>query len=78
MEMIVNMHEAKTHLSRLANRALSGEEIIIARNGTPLLRLMPIGNTGKERKPGLSRGSATLSSDFADPLTDEMIQEFEK
>ena len=76
--MIVNMHEAKTHLSRLANRALSGEEIVIAKNGVPLFRLMPIDNTGKERKPGLSQGSASFSDDFTDPLSDDIVKEFEK
>lgn len=76
--MIVNMHEAKTHLSRLANRAISGEEIVIAKNGVPLLRLMPIGNTGKERKPGLSKGSASFSDDFTDPMSDDIVKEFEK
>lgn len=72
------MHEAKTHLSRLANRALFGEEIVIAKNGTPLFKLTPIENISKERKPGLSQGLAAYSDDFTDPLPNDIVKEFEK
>jgi prevent-host-death family protein len=50
----VNMHQAKTSLSRLVERALAGEEIVIARNGEPLVKLVPV---PKERKP---RGARAL------------------
>jgi prevent-host-death family protein len=75
--MTVNIHEAKTHLSRLMNRALAGEEIIIAKSGTPLLKLVPLNNTKKSRVPGLSRGEIQVADDFADPLPDEIAGEFE-
>jgi prevent-host-death family protein len=76
--MMVNIHEAKTHLSRLMNRALAGEEIIIAKSGTPLLKLVPLHNTKKARVPGLSRGEIEISDDFAEPLPDHVIGEFEE
>jgi prevent-host-death family protein len=66
----VNLYEAKTHLSRLVEEAQSGEEIVIARNGTPLVRLTPI----KQRKPsdafGMDRGLFTVPDDFDEPLED--------
>jgi len=76
--MVVNIHEAKTHFSRLINRALSGEEVIIAKNGKPLIRLSPVGGNVMGRKAGLSREKITYTSDFADPLPDEISAEFEK
>ena len=75
--MTVNIHEAKTHLSRLMNRALAGEEIIIAKSGTPLLKLVPLHNTKKARVPGLSRGEIQVADDFADPLPSDVTGEFE-
>ncbi len=62
-----NMHEAKTHLSRLAERASHGEEIVIARNGRPLARLTAM----PERKPvrfGWAAGEIEIRHDFDDPL----------
>ncbi len=76
--MIVNIHEAKTHFSRLAKRALAGEEIVIARNGTPLLKLTPVASPGQDRIPGLSRNLAVFTDDFSERLDDEMAKEFEK
>jgi|HubBroStandDraft_6_1064221.scaffolds.fasta_scaffold336141_1 prevent-host-death family protein len=52
MATIVNMHQAKASLSRLVESALSGEEVIIARNGEPLVRLAPVPKKRKERAPG--------------------------
>jgi prevent-host-death family protein len=71
-----NMHDAKTQLSRLAERAAKGEEIVIARNGHPLARLVPL----DERKPrtlGLWRDSVWISDDFDDPLPWEIQRHFE-
>jgi len=62
-----NMHDAKTQLSRLAERAANGEEIVIARNGRPVAKLV----AADERKPlrlGLWRGKVWMSDDFDDPL----------
>jgi len=63
----VNMHEAKTELSRLVERALRGEEVIIARAGVPVVRLVPVLNPAK-RKLGQWRGQLQMSETFDEPL----------
>ena len=78
VHVVVNIHEAKTHLSRLINRVLSGEKIIIAKNGTPLIKMTPVDQNMMKRKPGLSKGKITYTADFADPLPDDIAAEFEK
>lgn len=75
--MQVNVHEAKTHFSRLIARALAGEEVIVAKNGRPLVRLSAIAAPEGERTPGLSMGAATIHDDFDDPLPDDVLQGFE-
>jgi len=72
--VIVNMHQAKTELSRLVGQALAGEEVIIARAGMPVVRLTPI---RQERIPGLARGAVRLAADFDDPLPEEILAGFE-
>jgi prevent-host-death family protein len=71
MAQIVNMHEAKTQLSQLVARAEEGEEVILARNGKPVVRLVPV--EGKPRIPpaGLFAGKIKMSQDFNEPLSDE-------
>jgi prevent-host-death family protein len=64
----VNVHEAKTHLSKLLQRAECGEEIIIARAGKPVARLAPLEKRRKNRVPGLDRGLVIIHPDFDDPL----------
>jgi prevent-host-death family protein len=71
-----NMHEAKTHLSRLAERASQGEEIVIARNGRPLAKLVPIA-ARKPLKFGFWKGKVWMSDDFDDPLPWEIQKYFE-
>jgi prevent-host-death family protein len=61
----VNVHEAKTHLSRLLERVAAGEEVVIARAGRPVARLVPI-NAEEPRKPGLAKGRLTKA--FFEPL----------
>jgi len=76
MSEVHNMHDAKTNLSRLAERAAGGEEIVIARNGRPLAKLVPI----EGRKPlrfGLAKGEIWMSDDFDDPLPAEIQKYFE-
>ena len=57
MAEIVNMHQAKSSLSRLVERALAGEEIVIARNAEPLVKLVPVARERKPRVPGLVQGT---------------------
>jgi prevent-host-death family protein len=72
-----NMHEAKTQLSKLAERAANGEEILIARNGRPVAKLGPLDTPRKERKFGLLKGKIWMSDDFDDPLPWEIQRYFE-
>ncbi len=72
-----NMHEAKTNLSKLVQQALDGEEVIIANNGTPLVKLVPYEPTIKQRPaPGLLKGKIWIADDF-DETSQEIIDLFE-
>ena len=75
MAVIVNMHQAKTELSRLVAEALAGEEVIIARSGKPAVRLVPI---RRERVPGLARDVVWVADDFDAPLPDDLLAGFEE
>jgi prevent-host-death family protein len=77
MEKIFNVHEAKTHLSRLLARVMGGEEIVIAKSGKPVARLVPFSKAPTERKPGTAAGDIILSPDFDAPLPDELLESFE-
>lgn len=76
MGKAVNIHAAKTHLSRLVDRAAAGEEIIIARNGKPIARLMPLAHPGQRREPGLLAGRIHIAEDFDEPLPAELLAAF--
>ena len=71
----VNIHEAKTHFSKLVERAEAGEEVVIARNGKPVAKLVPFGSAVKPRKLGGWEGKVTISPDFDDD--EELIRLFE-
>jgi prevent-host-death family protein len=73
----VNIHEAKTNLSRLLARVSTGEEIVIARAGRPIARLVPWSKPLKTRVLGLDAGRVRIASDFDAPLPDEVLEEFE-
>jgi prevent-host-death family protein len=77
MPKTYNMHEAKTHLSRLAERAASGEEIVIARAGRPVAKLVPLEQERKPRTLGLWKGEVSIGDDFDDPLPWEIQRYFE-
>ena len=62
--MQVNTHQAKTQLSKLLERAAAGEEIIIAKAGRPVARLVPYRPTAAPRRPGQWRGQVWLAEDF--------------
>jgi prevent-host-death family protein len=61
---MVNVHEAKTHLSRLLDRAAAGEEIVVARAGHPVARLVALAPTRPTRLPGRLRGRISFADDF--------------
>ncbi len=67
---IVNVHDAKTHLSRLLDRAHAGEEIIIAKSGRPYARLAPLAGQQPRREAGTLRGMIEMRDGFFDPLPD--------
>ena len=73
----VNIHEAKTHLSRLLNRVAAGDEIIIAKAGKPMARLVPYLPIGEPRQPGSAKGKIRVSDDFNEALPEEWLALFE-
>jgi prevent-host-death family protein len=74
MPVQVNVHEAKTHFSALLDRVLGGEEIIIAKAGTPVARLTPLlPAAGRSRVPGSRVGGMRMADDFDAPLPDDFL-----
>jgi prevent-host-death family protein len=73
----VNVHQAKTQLSDLLRRVAAGEEVIIARAGTPVARLVPI-ETPARRLLGLDEGLYEVPEDFDSPLPDDVLSGFER
>jgi prevent-host-death family protein len=70
--MEVNIHQAKTHLSRLLERVALGEEVIIAKAGTPVAKLVPITSERPRFKLGSAKGQFVVPDDFNDPLPKEI------
>ena len=64
----VNLHRAKTHLSRLVDEAMAGEEIVISKAGTPLVRLVPLEAPREERVLGMDEGRISMGDDFDEPM----------
>jgi len=77
MSKQVNVYEAKTKLSQLLDEAVGGEDIIIARAGRPLVRLVPVEQMRTPRKPGGWQGKVWMSDDFDEPLPDDIQAAFE-
>jgi prevent-host-death family protein len=73
----VNVHEAKTHLSRLLKRVAAGHEIIIAKAGHPVARLIPFAQPGK-RPLGMDAGRVVIADDFDAPLPEAVLADFER
>ena len=71
----VNIHEAKTNLSRLIEEVEHGEDIVIARHNRPVARLVMFSSV--ERKPGSMKGKISISDDFNAPLPDDVLNDFE-
>jgi prevent-host-death family protein len=76
--MEVNIHEAKTHLSKLLERVALGEEVVIAKAGTPVAKLVPINRKVKKRTIGSAKGEFVVPDDFNDPLPKEIEDLFYK
>lgn len=73
----VNVHEAKTHLSRLLRRVNAGEEVVISRAGKPVAKLVPYEQPAK-RLLGLDEGLFDVPDDFDAPLPDDVLDAFER
>jgi prevent-host-death family protein len=78
MSRTVNVHEAKTQLSRLLERVSGGEEIVISKAGRPVARLVPVGERPERRKPGSASGRVVVGEDFDAPLPEEVLEAFER
>ncbi len=75
MPKTVNIHEAKTHLSKLVQEAASGEEIVIAKAGHPMAKLVAYERRAKRRKPGAWKGKVWIAPDF-DELPPDIAEAF--
>ena len=74
--MLVNMHEAKTQLSRLVDRAAAGEDIVIGKAGRPVARLVPYAPPNRRRTPGRWAGQVEIAADF-DDTPEEVLRGFD-
>jgi prevent-host-death family protein len=74
--MEVNIHEAKTHFSKLLQRVAGGEEVTIARAGVPVARLVPVGPRESKRPLGFAKGEVWIADDFDAPFPEELLKEF--
>lgn len=78
MPITVNVHDAKTHFSRLLEQAHTGQEIILAKAGKPYARLMPLAPpSDASRKPGRLAGKIHIGEEFFEPLTEEELHAWE-
>ncbi len=73
----INIHEAKTHLSRLVDEVCNGKELVLAKTGKPLVKLVPLHKGKSPRTPGFLKGKITISTDFDAPLPKDWLDDFE-
>ena len=78
MAIRVNTHEAKTHLSKLLVRVQAGEEIVIAKAGIPIARLIAVDGTVERRFPGTAKDRIVIRADFDEALPNEVLDAFEQ
>ena len=76
MTMLVNIHEAKTHFSRLLQKVAEGEEITIARAGVPVARLIAVAPAAAARPLGAMQGQIYIADDFDAPLSEDVLALF--
>lgn len=74
--MLINIHDAKTHFSKIINQVLDGEDIVIARGGKPLVQLTPYSKEPESRHGGQFKGLIEISDDFNDPLPADILKLF--
>jgi prevent-host-death family protein len=73
----VTIHQAKTNLSKLIERASQGEEIIIARGSNPVAKLVPVGAVKGKRQPGSMKGKLEIGPEFFEPLPEDELKGWE-
>lgn len=78
MAVQVNIYEAKSKLSKLINQVIAGEEVIVAKSGKPVAKIVPLEKPIQDRKPGSAKGKIIIADDFDAPLPDDILQEFYK
>jgi prevent-host-death family protein len=78
MKSVINIHEAKTQLSRIVEEVAAGAEVIIAKAGKPMARLSPLAPARRRKKLGLLKGKLKISDDFNAPLAPELLAQFER
>ena len=78
MATIVNIHKAKTHLSKIVDEVAAGSEVIIAKAGKPLAKLSPISPPARKKKLGLLKGKVKVPDDFNAPLPPEVLASFDR
>ncbi len=78
MTVKINVHEAKTHFSKLLDRVGNGEEIIIAKAGKPVARMVPVAERPTQRVAGSAKGKVVIASDFDAPLPESVLEAFGK
>ena len=76
MTITVNIHAAKTQLSRLLEQLEAGQELVIARAGKPIARIVPLVTSRPKRKLGILEGQYTVADNIDDPLPDDLLEEF--
>ena len=74
----INIHQAKTHLSRLLEKVALGEEVVIAKAGQPIAKLVPIGKGKRSRRLGTAKGDFIVPKDFNQPLPKDLEESFWK
>jgi prevent-host-death family protein len=74
----LNIHEAKTQLSRVVDDVAAGEEVIIAKAGKPMVKMVPLTAGKQKRKLGALKGKLIVSADFDAPLPDDVLDSFER
>lgn len=72
----VNIHDAKTHFSKLLRQVASGSEIIISKAGEPIAKLVPVDHPHTDRKPGSAKGKVQLKKSFFEPMPDWFMDYF--
>jgi prevent-host-death family protein len=76
MAVQVNIYEAKSKLSNLINQVIAGEEVIVAKSGKPVAKLVPFEKPAQNRKAGSAKGKLIISDDFDEPLPEDILKGF--